>query len=219
MAPGGRFAGDNFEFRRKAQHVFVDKDSGDVVLRLHETNIVRVSPAGDVTLCTGGWATHKTMQSMNDALRHFHMSVECEYASPPQGRWQVCDDDGTLHRYYTDKNDFTTTIRAKPNSTDSKRAKWLADAYNVPYAPPPTRASAASGPRVASLQPAAGAAQVLHAPPAPHRANGAPAAPAAAPASTVPSWAARTSGSAVTTAGVCMIALVCWCMCGPCVRS
>lgn len=78
---------DNFEFRRKSQKVFVER--GDVILRLHKTDIVRVRANGDVILSTGGWATPKTMKSMNDALELFGMWVETASGRTPAGRWQV----------------------------------------------------------------------------------------------------------------------------------
>jgi hypothetical protein len=82
------YQSDRFEFRRKAQKVFVSQ--GDVILRLHETDIVRVKANGDVVLSTGGWATHKTMTSMNDALELFGMWVEQQPGTDiTRGRWQV----------------------------------------------------------------------------------------------------------------------------------
>lgn len=183
------FHGD-FEYRRRSQRVFVDRATNDVILRLHQTDIVRVRPNGDVILSTGGWATHKTQASMNDVLQLFDMYVDCASASPPQGRWQVTDSDGTIHPYNNDETNYIITIRSK-GGDDKKRAQWLAEAYEVPYTP--TAAAAAQGPRVAS---APRTATVMHAPPAPAQpraANGVAAASAVAAAARVPgvggSWA------------------------------
>ncbi|WIA38369.1 hypothetical protein OEZ86_001699 [Tetradesmus obliquus] len=79
-----RTSDDRFEFRHKSQKVWVDRTTNDVILRLHETDIVRVRPNGDVTLSTGGWATHKTLQSMNDALWLFGMFVGSTSEFVPQ---------------------------------------------------------------------------------------------------------------------------------------
>jgi len=160
IMPNNNYQGDNFEFRRKFQKVFQDRITGDVVLRLHETDIVRVRPNGDVILSTGGWATHKTMSSMNDALELFSMFVDTASGSPPQGRWQVTDSDGSVHLYTNDKHNFMTTIRSK-GAEDKGRAQWLAEAYGVTYTAPtaPTgprvaAAAAPQGPRIAAPQPA-----------------------------------------------------------------
>lgn len=159
--PGNYGERDNFDFRRKAQRVFVDRPTGDVILRLHETDIVRVTPRGDVILSTGGWATRKTLTSMNDALELFGMWVESISRSETQGKWQVTDSDGSVHPYNNNRQNFTTTIRAK-SADDRQRAEWLAEAYEIPYAPraaprPAAAAAAApSGPRVAAAPAAAG---------------------------------------------------------------
>lgn len=147
----------SFEFRRQSQRVFVD--SGDVILRLHKTDIVRVKANGDVILSTGGWATPKTMHSMNDALELFGMWVESVKGRRiPLGQWQVTDSDGTVHPYNCDSEHYITTIKAK-GPDDRQRAQWLAEAYEVPYIPQAAAAQATSrapaGPRVVSAQPAA----------------------------------------------------------------
>jgi hypothetical protein len=139
---------DNFEFRRKAQKVFVDRATGDVVLRLHATEIVRVRPNGDVVLSTGGWATHKTLSSMNDALELFAMWVEAPSRNPPDGHWQVTDSDGTTVIPYAASSNQPKTIPAR-SADDKQRGQWLAEAYEVPYTPPP----AAAGPRIAAAAP------------------------------------------------------------------
>eukprot|EP00878_Enallax_costatus_P017958 GHUV01018884.1.p1 GENE.GHUV01018884.1~~GHUV01018884.1.p1 ORF type:complete len:251 (+),score=62.64 GHUV01018884.1:389-1141(+) len=123
---------DNPEHRRRAQTVRVDRATNDVILRLHETDIVRVRPNGDVILSTGGWATHKTMNGMNDALELFDMWVECPDNNPPRGHWQVYDIDGTTIPYINNKVNYILTIKA--NGADAhNRCKWLAEAFSVPY--------------------------------------------------------------------------------------
>lgn len=142
---------DNPEHRRRAQTVFVDRDTNDVILRLHETDIVRVKPNGDVILSTGGWATHKTMNGMNDALELFDMWVECPDDNPPRGHWQVYDIDGSTIPYINNKVNYIFTVKA--NGADAhNRCKWLADAFGVPYTPSPPPAAAAQA-RVVSAPP------------------------------------------------------------------
>jgi hypothetical protein len=46
-----------FDYYRAFQKVFVDRTSGDVVLRFHRTDVVRVKPNGDVLMTTGGYYT------------------------------------------------------------------------------------------------------------------------------------------------------------------
>lgn len=167
---------DNPEHRRRAQKVFVDRATNDVILRLHETDIVRVKPNGDVMLSTGGWATHKTLNGMNDALELFDMWVEATDGNPPRGSWHVYDIDGTTIPYTNNKVNYTITIKA--NGPDaSNRCKWLAEAFNVPYTPlpPPAAARIVSGPPrpIPQAQPAA-------APPPRQPPRDVPAAPSAA---------------------------------------
>jgi hypothetical protein len=137
--------GDNPEFRRKSQKVFVDRLTNDVVLRLHETDIVRVRPNGDVILCTGGWATHKTMHSMNDALELMDMWVESS-GNIPRGNWLVYDSDGSVIPYDNDKINYVITIPGK-SSEARQRAQWLAEAYNVAYTPGGGQPQQPQGPR------------------------------------------------------------------------
>jgi hypothetical protein len=182
---------DKPEVRRKSQKVFVDRATNDVILRLHDTDIVRVRPNGEVTLNTGGWATHKTIRSMNDALELFDMYVESSSNNPPRGDWVVYDTDGQIFSYQNDKHTVhTTTVPARGDDA-YMRAQWLAEAYEVPYTPTPRRAAPAAAAAAAVPRPAA---HVISAPPAPHMAPAAiaaaagagrvPAVPAAAPAGT-----------------------------------
>lgn len=204
--------GDNFDHRRKAQKVFVDRATGDVILRLHQTDIVRVTPAGDVTLSTGGWPTHKTINSMNDALELFEMAVAA-VGNIPNGRWTVMDSDGTIHPYISTRENYTITIRSKGADQDKQRVRWLAEAYNVAYHPPvppvAPRTVAVAGSRGPRIAPAAAprphvSPTAAHTPAAPAaatvtRANGTlPAAsPAARPGGT---WATVARASAMPAA-------------------
>lgn len=49
--------------------------NGDVVLRFHKTDIVRIKQSGDVLLYCGGYFTATTMWSMNDALQFINVTV------------------------------------------------------------------------------------------------------------------------------------------------
>ncbi|WIA18072.1 hypothetical protein OEZ85_009553 [Tetradesmus obliquus] len=171
---------DRFEFRRKSQKVWVDRGTNDVILRLHETDIVRVRPNGNVTPSTGGWATHKTLQSMNDALRLFGMFVGSTSKFVPQGDWVVYDTDGQTFPYPNNKVNISTTIPGR-GCYAYMRSKWLADEYNVLYTTtyvPAAAAAAAAAvqqpprhvigvPQPPHLVPAAAAAAAAQQPP-PH---------------------------------------------------
>jgi hypothetical protein len=162
---------DKPEVRRRSQKVFVDRATNDVILRLHETDIVRVRPNGEIILSTGGWATHKTIRSMNDALELFDMYVESSSGNPPRGDWVVYDTDGQIFPYNNDKHAVHSfTVPARGDDA-YMRAQWLAEAYEVPYTPSPRRAPAAAAARPT--------AHVISAPPAPHAAPAATAAAAA----------------------------------------
>ncbi|KAF6259090.1 hypothetical protein COO60DRAFT_1053840 [Scenedesmus sp. NREL 46B-D3] len=86
------------EYYRAFEHVYKDTTSGEVVLRFHKTNIVRVKPNGDVILNTGGWFTHTTLAAMNDAL--YAMGLKVAYAGQPAaGSWSVTDDTARVRPY------------------------------------------------------------------------------------------------------------------------
>lgn len=46
-----------FDFYRAFQKVVVDRANGEVALRFHRTDVLRVRPNGDVALTTGGYFT------------------------------------------------------------------------------------------------------------------------------------------------------------------
>eukprot|EP00775_Hariotina_reticulata_P009434 gene9434-9599_t len=128
--------GDNPEFRRKSQKVFVDRVTNDVILRLHETDIVRVRPNGDVILCTGGWATHKTLHSMNDALELMDMWLESS-GNIPRGNWLVYDSDGTVIPYDNDKINYVITIPGKSRPGGASSSSAAAEVPSATVAPAP----------------------------------------------------------------------------------
>lgn len=180
---GRRTAAEMFEHRRRAQRVMVDRPTGDVILRLHETDIVRVTPNGDVILSTGGWATDKTLASMNDALELFGMWVDTTSRNIQAGSWTVTDSDSTVHNYHNTKTNYVITIPSK-GGDDKQRAEWLAEAYEIPYTAPAAAPPAAAGPRRAAAPAAAASGPRVAAAPsaaAPSWGNGL-AAPAPAPA-------------------------------------
>lgn len=184
MMPRGGYGNilDNPEHRRRAQQVFVDRATNDVILRLHETDIVRVRPNGDVILSTGGWATHKTLNGMNDALELFDMWVEARDNQPPRGNWQVYDIDGTIIPYTNNKVNYIITINATGEDAHN-RCRWLAEAFNVPYAP---RAPA-------------GQARIVSAPPRPVQQTPAAILPAAVPQRTANTGPAALRPAAAAT--------------------
>merc|ERR1712166_704984 len=64
-------------------------ENGDVVIKLYETEIVTVDPAGNFTLNAGGFRTSMTLEAMNSALAPFRLKV-----TAPNGfdeDWNVSD--------------------------------------------------------------------------------------------------------------------------------
>jgi hypothetical protein len=121
-----RDRGDSRTFRRTFQKVFVENNTNTVVLRLHETDIVRVKPNGDVMLNTGGWKTWKTMQSMNDVLELFDMAVSSSNGPVVAGNWIVEDGHGRRYRY---ADNMLVPAGAEE---DRHRARILLEEYEVP---------------------------------------------------------------------------------------
>jgi hypothetical protein len=115
---------DREAFRRSFQKVSIESN-GTVVLRLHETDIVKVWPNGDVILNTGTWFTAKTMGSMNDALKHFGMVVEVVDNPVTKGVWKVYDGHSKYYR-------FADNMKVPAaEDADRGRAAKLLEAYDM----------------------------------------------------------------------------------------
>ena len=57
----GQFASSRLE-------VDQERGTGDVVVKLHATEIVRLRPSGELTLGSGGWRTVSTLEALNTSL-------------------------------------------------------------------------------------------------------------------------------------------------------
>lgn len=64
-------------YRRKVgNNTYLERrDNGDIAVRLHDTDVVRLHPDGSITLHDGGWRTVTTKDRMNHVLRSVHMNV------------------------------------------------------------------------------------------------------------------------------------------------
>ena len=76
--------------RATATQVFREAESGDVVVRFHLTDIVRVRPCGDVALDSGGYLTPTTFASLNDALAVIGARLTAK-GEVEEGMWTVSD--------------------------------------------------------------------------------------------------------------------------------
>jgi hypothetical protein len=81
---------------RKHRTVATDAATGDVVTTLWETEVVRITQSGDISLNTGGHFTVQTMTCMNEALTRWGFKV----TKNSDGTWQVSDGKFRLVRYY-----------------------------------------------------------------------------------------------------------------------
>ncbi|GBF89052.1 hypothetical protein Rsub_01769 [Raphidocelis subcapitata] len=188
---GAVIKGRLFEFYRAFQRVFVDAATGDVVLRFHRTDLVRVRPNGDVALNSGGLLAQTTLLSMNDALRPLGMEVMAGPNGAAEGDWALRFADGSAAAF----RDGMCVRANSPADAARGRAVLLAysgaapssEALSVALAQQAGGEPPAAGPR--ALPPgfaAAGAAAApsVRAPPQ-ARVSG-PGGPAAAAASRVP---------------------------------
>ncbi|PNH00420.1 hypothetical protein TSOC_013760 [Tetrabaena socialis] len=98
-----------------AVQTYLDDDTGNVVVKLKATEVVCVSPAGEILLSTGGWFTQTTLDTMNRALNVLQIRVTAT-GDVREGAWQVAY--GPLFLRYYDgivlhpKNPATAAQRA-----------------------------------------------------------------------------------------------------------
>jgi hypothetical protein len=179
------------DYYRAFQLVYLDQGSGDVLLRFHKTDIVRVRPNGEVLLFNGEYYTATTAMSMNDAL--YPMDMEVKYrGAAAKGDWYLVEPDGNELPF---ENGMVVPART---AEDTKRAEWLMEAYGGTAAVQALRARRVQGGGRASGGGGGGAASTSAASaarraPAPAPAGARPAAPptaaAAAAAPTANAWA------------------------------
>ncbi|GIL59139.1 hypothetical protein Vafri_14057 [Volvox africanus] len=67
---------------------YLDDNTGNVVVKLKDTEVVAVSPSGEITLTTGGWFTQTTFEVMNKALGVLQIHVTAT-GDVRDGAWQV----------------------------------------------------------------------------------------------------------------------------------
>lgn len=95
--------------------------NGDRVTRLHQTDVVRVTPNGKIVLNSGGWRTVTTKDRMNTAH-----GVRL-YSS--KGSWYVTDGNGAAVPYYdgiTLPDCFAPKAKAKAERTEQAEQKLRA---------------------------------------------------------------------------------------------
>jgi 1-acyl-sn-glycerol-3-phosphate acyltransferase len=105
--------------------VFVDRATGEVVLRFHKTDVVRIRPNGDVLLTAGGYFTQTTLLSMNDALGAMGMALDAGGGGGVHtGNWTLRFDDGSACAY---KDGMVVRSRGPG---DAGRARAVLEAYS-----------------------------------------------------------------------------------------
>ncbi|GAB4823212.1 hypothetical protein N2152v2_010258 [Parachlorella kessleri] len=122
---------------RRYQSCFIEEPSGDVVFRLKETDIVRVSPSGDITLTTGGWYTPTTLASLNDALNVVGIRITAPGGAVEGGDWSITDG-RALMRY------FDGVVIASKGPQHMTRGRQLLQAFQNPNRSAAAAATAAS---------------------------------------------------------------------------
>ncbi|GFH20553.1 BSD domain-containing protein, partial [Haematococcus lacustris] len=109
------------DYYRAFMRVFKDAKTGQVVLRFHKTDIVKVSQSGEVTLNTGGYLTATTQMAMNDALGFIEYKVRSYHHDAYSGSgsaWEVQGPGGSQR--YADN----MTLPAGP-SPQAAKARYL----------------------------------------------------------------------------------------------
>lgn len=122
--PAGGYAGADAgpPVKHNQLQCFVREGSGEVVVMLRDTEIVRVATNGDVTLNTGGWYSVIMLQGLNDVLNLIGIKVN---AADENGDWRISDG-RTLLR-------FSDGIRL-PGKGATSRAQTILAAFQNPEA-------------------------------------------------------------------------------------
>ena len=85
---GGKGGGASARARGQNTHVFANES--DLIVRLHQTNIVKIPASGDVTLSSGGWRTHQTLKGINMSLKNFVPGLQVVAdGHVAEGSWRV----------------------------------------------------------------------------------------------------------------------------------
>jgi hypothetical protein len=76
---------------RSDQRCFLEQGTGTVVFSFRRREVVRVTPAGDVTIDAGGMRDRWVLASLNDALNPAGVRVTAAGGESGDGEWQVSD--------------------------------------------------------------------------------------------------------------------------------
>ena len=96
LAKGGKGGKGGTRSAGWRQHVqrYMDEETGDQVVRLYATDVVRVTQQ-DIVLDSGGYSSDVTRQCINEALANFTFQVHVI-----KGTWFVSDGRFRLIRFY-----------------------------------------------------------------------------------------------------------------------
>lgn len=86
--PAPRSRGFDYRSRQKC---FIEEDTGTVVFEYRGVPIVRITPAGDVTLDCAGYHNQANISSLNDALNPIGIRVTAPSGDVTGGQWSVSD--------------------------------------------------------------------------------------------------------------------------------
>ncbi|KAL4458479.1 hypothetical protein ABPG75_013344 [Micractinium tetrahymenae] len=94
---GGQGQGQRYDMRqhdptayRQHQKCF-QKDTGEVVFRFMQSELVRIDPSGAITLSSGGYHNATTLASLNDALNLIGIRITCPSGDVSSGEWSISD--------------------------------------------------------------------------------------------------------------------------------
>mmetsp|Transcript_54357 Transcript_54357/g.140402 ORF Transcript_54357/g.140402 Transcript_54357/m.140402 type:complete len:169 (+) Transcript_54357:94-600(+) len=94
----GRSAADGRKAKtpkwKKHVECYEDETTGDTLVRLYETDVVRITKK-DIVLDSGGNMSEEIQACINDALTQYTFRVK-----PINGEWYVSDGKFRLYRYY-----------------------------------------------------------------------------------------------------------------------
>mmetsp|Transcript_6315 Transcript_6315/g.13925 ORF Transcript_6315/g.13925 Transcript_6315/m.13925 type:complete len:424 (+) Transcript_6315:109-1380(+) len=100
---------------------FLNEHTGETVLRLHKTDIVRVKMNGDVVLSTGGWFTASTLNAMNEALNL--IGIEVRSVGP------VADKSWTVKDAYGRQSYYDGILLEAKSAADKSRGQILLQGF------------------------------------------------------------------------------------------
>ncbi|GIL69943.1 hypothetical protein Vretimale_10054 [Volvox reticuliferus] len=117
---------------------YLDDNTGNVVVKLKDTEVVTVSPSGEIALTTGGWFTQTTFDVMNKALGVLQIHVTAT-GDVRDGAWQVAYGPHLL-RFYDG-----IILHPKNPATAAQRAPMVLAAMSGAPTPAPATANTGIG--------------------------------------------------------------------------